>query len=102
MNGTTIYNKTLNFTTKAWWSIVKHQILLISNDNILSDEKVGMTAACKVKLDLNTMIIIAIENRERAFIYQYTLPFPSLMTLWCWNTNVPSILIVNRIFLPRP
>lgn len=61
VNTTSIYKHSLKFTIKAWWSVVKYQIISISNDNTL-----GVTNACLVatlvsKVDLNTPWIIVEE-----------------------------------------
>lgn len=50
VNREDICKHSLKFSTKAWWSVVRHCITPISNENILGITNAGMVASFIVEL----------------------------------------------------
>lgn len=61
----TIYKHTLKLTTKAWWSVVRHQIAHTANGNILGVTNKDQIVDFIFKLDLNIQWIIREAIRDK-------------------------------------
>ncbi|MCD7465722.1 hypothetical protein HAX54_001810 [Datura stramonium] len=84
-----IYKASLNFLSMSWWSIVRHCLTPIVNDNALSGERAALVACIMYEYLLNIPRIIAIEIRERVVKENTTLPFSSLIYQLCMDFGVP-------------
>lgn len=53
VNRAIIYKTTLRFISKAWWLIIKHQIIPTNNDNILGATNAYLVTALILGVKLN-------------------------------------------------
>lgn len=78
-----IIKGSLNFTAKAWWTLMHHQLSPTSGDNVLSPNRDSLVASIMEGYEIDTTKIIAREIYNRMVITDIALSFSCILTQLC-------------------
>lgn len=83
-----VWQATLSFAAKVWWSIIRSRLSPTQGDNVVTWDRAVMLTSLLATLEIYFYQIIIAEIHERAFLKTTTMPFPYLIVCICREATV--------------